>query len=302
MRRGVLWALQAGLAVVLAAFVSRALWANWAEFRALRLDLAFRIGPIAVAGLVTLGTYGLLIEAWRRVVGSWGDQLTYTEAGYIWTVSNLGRYIPGKIWTVAGLVVLARRAGVSGANATVSGLVMQVLAVGTGAAVMAAGISWNGSLWATAAAVALSVGAVAALVWRPVGARVIRLLSGGREARALPLAAVLLAGGATLASWLGHGLSFWLISRGVLVDATLELPMAIAAFAAAYVLGLLALFAPGGIGVREAVLATLLTPVIGAGGAVLLSVASRLFLTVMEVGVAMIAAAAQVLMRGNDGV
>ena len=133
-RRGTVWAAQAALAIILAVFVGRAVWANWTQFKELRLDLAFSFGPIALAGLVTVGTYALLIEAWRRVVGSWGDRLTYLEAGYIWTVSNLGRYIPGKIWTVAGLVALARRAGISGANATVSGLIMQVLAVGTGAA------------------------------------------------------------------------------------------------------------------------------------------------------------------------
>ena len=50
-----------------------------------------------------------------------------------------------------------------------------------------------------------------------------------------------------------------------------------------YVLGLLALFAPGGVGVREVVLIGLLTPALGAGGAVALSVASRIVLTLTEV-------------------
>jgi hypothetical protein len=47
-------------------------------------------------------------------------------------------------------------------------------------------------------------------------------------------------------------------------------------------LGLLALFAPGGIGVREGVFYVLLTPYLGSGGALALSVASRLELTVTE--------------------
>ena len=50
-----------------------------------------------------------------------------------------------------------------------------------------------------------------------------------------------------------------------------------------YILGWLALFAPGGVGVREVVLIGLLTPALGGGGAVALSVASRILLTLTEV-------------------
>ena len=47
-------------------------------------------------------------------------------------------------------------------------------------------------------------------------------------------------------------------------------------------LGLLALFAPGGVGVRELVLIGLLAPALGSGGAVAVSLASRVLLTVLE--------------------
>jgi hypothetical protein len=302
LRRGVVWALQAGLAIVLFAFVGRALLTHWEEFRALNADVTIRPGPIALAALTTLVTYGFLIEAWRRVILGWGERLSYRDAGYIWTVSNLGRYIPGKIWTVAGLVALARRAGVRAGTATASGLAMQALAVGTGAAVMASGLPRESTLWATVAAALLTAGVVGVLVWEPAGARLMRLLGGGAEARGLPLGTALLAGGATLASWVTHGVSFWLVSRGVLAGTSLAMSTAIATFAAGYVLGLLALFAPGGLGVREAVLATVLTPIVGAGGAVVLSVASRLFLTVMEVGVAALAVASRAGAKETTGV
>ncbi|MDH4351252.1 MAG: UPF0104 family protein, partial [Gemmatimonadota bacterium] len=50
-----------------------------------------------------------------------------------------------------------------------------------------------------------------------------------------------------------------------------------------YVTGLLALFAPGGVGVREAVFIALLAPSVGSSGAIILGVASRLLLTLTEV-------------------
>jgi uncharacterized membrane protein YbhN (UPF0104 family) len=71
-------------------------------------------------------------------------------------------------------------------------------------------------------------------------------------------------------------------------DTPLPLPAAIGAFTLGYILGLLALFAPGGVGVRELVLIGLLAPFLGSGGAVAVSVASRLVLTVLEAAAALV--------------
>jgi hypothetical protein len=84
------------------------------------------------------------------------------------------------------------------------------------------------------------------------------------------------------AGWIGYGVAFWALARGTLGPATLGIGSATGVFTAGYLIGLLALFAPGGVGVREAVLVALLTPALGSGGAIVLSVASRMLLTVTE--------------------
>jgi uncharacterized membrane protein YbhN (UPF0104 family) len=86
-----------------------------------------------------------------------------------------------------------------------------------------------------------------------------------------------------LLSWMTYGLSFWLLERGLGVPGSLPLATAAGSFAIAYIVGLLAFIVPGGVGVREVVLIGLLTPALGAGGAVALSVASRILLTLTEV-------------------
>src|SRR5260370_7645332 len=63
----------------------------------------------------------------------WDQRLSYPNAARAWTLSNLGRYIPGKVWSVAGLVVLAERAGVRRSAAAVSAFAMQAVVLGTGA-------------------------------------------------------------------------------------------------------------------------------------------------------------------------
>jgi uncharacterized membrane protein YbhN (UPF0104 family) len=103
------------------------------------------------------------------------------------------------------------------------------------------------------------------------------------QVRPLPLVSVAESAALGIVSWVGHGTAFWLLSRGLGLPGTLPIATALGVFSLGYVLGLLALFAPGGVGVREVVLIGLLTPALGAGGAVALTVASRILLTLTEV-------------------
>src|SRR2546430_8968041 len=136
--RGWLWAVQGLVTLAVVAFVARSIGRNWAEFRSLHAVLAIKPVWIAGAGLAVCASYVMHIESWRQVLHGWGQRITFGAAARTWSLANLGRYVPGKVWSVAGLVVLAQRAGVQVAPAAASAFVAQALAVGTGAAVVAA--------------------------------------------------------------------------------------------------------------------------------------------------------------------
>jgi uncharacterized membrane protein YbhN (UPF0104 family) len=68
-------------------------------------------------------------------------------------------------------------------------------------------------------------------------------------------------------------------------------------FTASYLAGFLALFAPGGIGVREGLFILMLQGPLGLGAATALALASRLLLTITEFG-----AAAPFLLSPRGGV
>lgn len=291
MRKGWIWAAQAILAAAVAVLVAVALRGRWEEFRSLDVRLVLRPEFVVAAVLTVWATYALLIEAWRRVIMGWGGRLDFPAAARIWCLANLGRYLPGKVWSIAGLVVLAKRAGVSGWTAAGSALVMQVLAAGTGAAVVAAVAPGAVSVWGVVAAAAAAAATLVALVWEPVAGRLVRLLRSAAAPAPLPAGSALAAAIVTLVSWGGYGVAFWLLARGILPGPPPPLAAATGVFAAGYLLGLLALFAPGGIGVREVVLVALLTSTVGPGPAVALSVAARLLLTVTEAGAALVALA-----------
>ena len=288
-RRLLVWLGQIILVAILIGSVGRSVVLNWSELRT--LDISFQFKPIWIilSALLVWGSYGILIEAWRRILLGWDQRLGYTPAARIWCLSNLGRYLPGKVWSVAGLAVLAQRTGVAGWAAAASALVMQAVAIGTGALVVSFGAPGAASPLALLAACCVAGGVIVGLVWKPLAARLVHLAKPGTEFRSLPLTTALLGTAVTLVSWVAYGIAFWALSNGLFEVSSLSIIQATGIFAAGYIVGLLALFAPGGVGVRELVYVALLTPMVGGGGALGLSIASRLLLTATEVSAALVA-------------
>jgi uncharacterized membrane protein YbhN (UPF0104 family) len=281
----------AGLAII--AFAGRSLARNWTDLRS--QPLAWRIEPgwLVLSAVVVWLMYALLILAWRTMLAGWGQRLDGWTAARIWTVSSLGKYIPGKVWAVAGMALMAQRAGIAPWAATGSAVVLQVLAIGTGAAV--AGLSGRAAIEAAhqgagpilGLLVAGAVVGVVLLLWPPFLRRLLQVAAPGAETAGAPATAGIVLGiVANLVAWVGYGGALWLLARGLLPDVGLEPGLAVAVFTASYLAGFLALFAPGGLGVREGLFILMLQGPLGIGAATALALASRLLLTITELGAA----------------
>lgn len=290
------WAIQILLAVTLGWLVWRTLAANWSEFRSLETPGEIRLGWIALAAVVVWTAYGVLILAWRTVIVGWGQHLRVPAAVRIWCVSNLGRYLPGKIWSAAGLAVLAQREGVTGWVAAGAAIAMQVLALGTGVAVVAAVAPGAATPTSLTVAGVCAVGAVVALTSKRAMAVLSGLTKGKIALEPLPLPSVTAGALAALGAWVLYGVAFWMLAAGLGLDPMPSLPLSVGVFASGYIVGLIAVFAPGGVGVREGVFLMLLEPAIGVGAAAMLAVGSRFLLTATEGAAAL---AAWLLVKGQ---
>lgn len=287
--RVVQWIL--GLAILW--FAARSVARNWHELAAQPLTWQVEPGRILLAALLVWAMYALLIGSWRLMLTAWGERLDGWTAARIWTVSNLGKYLPGKVWAIAGMALMAREAGVAPGAATGSAVILQAVSIGTGAAVAAltgAAALERARPGALAALWILLAGAgagVLLLLWPPVLRWLLRLVAPEAAARAAPpLPAILFGIAANAVAWLGYGASLWLLARGLLPAAGLGLQAAIAVFTASYLAGFLALIAPGGLGVREGLFILMLQGTLGIGAATALALASRVLLTITEFGAA----------------
>jgi uncharacterized membrane protein YbhN (UPF0104 family) len=103
-------------------------------------------------------------------------------------------------------------------------------------------------------------------------------------------------------SWVGQGVAFWILARGLGFEITVL--QGASAYAAAYVAGYLFLPAPAGVGIREGLLVAVLGPILGPGAAVL-ALVSRLWSTAVELVPAVVFASGYMrknLRGGSQGV
>ena len=276
----------------------------WGMYRALAPELAKinvadfrRFRPswplVALSTVLLIAMYVLHAFLWRAIVVSLGRTPIGAGAAYrVYFVSSLGRYLPGKLWQVAGMAALAQRAGVSPVAATAAALVGQLAFLSMGMVFLAALLpSLYGPLAGIGAAVLFAAAVVLFILADTARGAALRhrLLSklGPRFAAAGELLDQLKARRAA-AWWIGYGIS-WLMLGGSFAlfviafapDQAEHYRLFAGTVAVSYLGGLL-LFTPAGIGVREAAMLTLLTPVITAPAAVVVSAASRLWFTAAE--------------------
>jgi len=242
---------------------------------------------LLASGLLLVG-FVLSALLWGRMVRELGGpELHPMESASIYFTSNLGRYVPGKIWQLAGLAYLSRKAGVPASLATGSAVLVQATSlagatvVGAWALVGTPGATGGWGGWAAGAILLL----VAVTTLPPVFRRLVALwfrLTGDEVPEDFGPGAGFGARWVLVfaANWVVYAASFWIMARSFRVAGSF---LALGpAFAAAYVLGYVMIFAPAGGGVREGFLVALLTPYLGAAPSGALAVLARIWSTGVE--------------------
>ena len=288
--RSALQVLAVGIAL---AFAALALRGQWNEVRAVASDIRPDWPWILLGSAIVLLTHACLVQSWRILLAGWDRAPGFWPGVRIWTVSNLGRYIPGKVWSIGALSVLAQRVGVSGVAAASAAILGTLLNIGAGFGIVAlSGARVLGVIkpWMQTVALVSAAAFVVGVVLLP------RLLPPVVEwitrRRGLPsvdrhLSASRLWTVTTInaLSWVGYGLAFAAFSRGVTPQVAGASAAFITVYTASYLWGYLVLFAPGGIGFRELALVAMLIA-LGMGtapDATVLALASRVWITVLEI-------------------
>ncbi len=277
-----------GIAVIL---FSETLWSQWQQFE---LDFStirwyYLVGSLIGFTLIV----GWHAFVWRSILPA-GDRV-YISLGAtlrIHAMYWLTRYIPGTAPTLISKVVAGQKYGIPKRTLALASLYEQLIQLFSALAI---GIilslsTWNldiSPMWISLVTILSFLGTFIILrprIFYPIANRALHLL--GKHPLApeslLSYSKLLYLTGLFIVGQIGNGVAFFaLVKAFVPIENSLMIPF-IGFYSLAGVIGVLAVFVPSGIGVREGVLVSLLSPFMPVSVAISISIAARLVNTISD--------------------
>ena len=255
-----------------------------------------RIGlPISIAAMIAvLGALFASMKSWQVLLAGLGSPLPVPVASRVVFLGQLGKYLPGSVWPILAQMELGTTYRVPRHRSASVAVLAMLLSLLTGLLIAAVTLPFAADstpyLWAFVV-VPVLVACLHPRVLNPLLDRLLKLAR--RPGLEHPLSGRALS--AALAwcfvAWLFNGLQIWLLTSRVGAPLGTAALLAIGGFAFAWSVGFLVIFAPAGVGVREVLLVTLLTPAVGAGAATAVALVSRVVTTASDLLLAGAAAA-----------
>jgi len=279
--------LQVVIVVLIFSFLFRNLYLNWSEISTYGWSLDYP--AFAIAFSLMLLASSLYAYLWKLILVRLGNHLSYRKSFRIFFLSQLGRYIPGKIWGILGLVYLSEQEGIpktlSAASITLQ-LILQVVS-GTMVFLFTLPLWWRG--------IGSAGGLYPFLILLPLG---LLLIHPSSVRRGLGLFSRLTRQEVISIEWnykeiLGqlalwtlfwslNGLAHLLLINSLFPLPLTYLPVVTGIFAAGWVVGFVSLFAPAGLGVMEGTLTFLLGFYFPAYVAIIIALLTRLLRTASD--------------------
>jgi len=241
---------------------------------------------VALSGALVVCGIAVTSTAWLRLLAAYGRELPPGEGRAVFFVGQLGKYIPGAVWSMGAHAELARRHRVPVRTTVSTSLVFLGVNLATAtlvasSAAMVGASSVAAPRWVLVALLVAGVAGLSPRVVNLCGS----LLSGqdrlelthGAVARVVTLQAV---------TWACYAGAMLLLAP----DPSPRLfAVAAGAFATAYAVGVLVVVAPAGLGARDVTLIALLAPVTGLTSATAIALLTRVLHTGGDLGLALVA-------------
>ncbi|UCD85217.1 MAG: flippase-like domain-containing protein [Deltaproteobacteria bacterium] len=280
------------IVVIIFFFLGKMLYHDWGEISSYQWEIEPIKLFLSTAGLLIAHFFGAF--GWNRILRRIGAGLDYTQGMAIWFISILGRYLPGTIWSAVGRIYMCEREGISKSKTGVSVILEQSYMLITGMVVFLFSLAfWHdwSSLKSVFSAFLICPVLLIFLHPRPLTAVLNPIL---RWMKRDPL--VIDVSFYTLFKtfifylgyWVVFGIAFYCFIDSIYKIEFSKIVITSGIFAISFVIGYLAIAVPSGLGVREGVLSLLLSNYMPPAAAIIISLGSRVWITLVElIGIAL---------------
>lgn len=275
---------------VRALFLIAVVWGGWASLRGAEAEIAAAIGNTSIVSLLgalvlTLGGVAVTGRVWRQALETLSPVADPAAAYSVFFIGQLGKYIPGSVWSFGAQAVLAKEAGIVPRLAVTASALFLGVHVASGLIVAGVVGGPHGLDWWSRALLVLggSLAFIPAVV-RRVG---LRLAS---SSSSWTMGSSLVAATSMCIAWVGYSGALALLVGSSNPN---DFRVLMTAFCMAHAAGALVPVAPAGLGAREVVFVALLAPTFGTSSAAALAILARLVQTAADLLVAALAWAAK---------
>jgi len=244
---------------------------------------------LALSFAIVAVYYLVFILGWVRMLEAWNIRVGYRVALQAEMVSMLAKYLPGGVWTPAARAVALRRYGKVTDTPTVlaSILVEAALSAISGVIVFVVSLAWirdvNAPLPALIGFALLLTALLHPRVFRPLMNKLLKPF-GAEAIEPLPFPLTLILLLFYCGTWLIGGFAVYFLLRSVGSEVGLAtIPFLGGVSAVGAIVAVLAVFAPSGLGAREASMYALLLAITTSGPALGVTLLNRLAITLVEV-------------------
>jgi hypothetical protein len=272
-------------------FLGKMVWDNWGQVK----DASFALSalPFILSTLIFAFSYFIQIGAWYLITLKLKIALSPSETLKIWFYSQLGKYLPGKIWLFLSRFHFYESKGQSKKVISVA-IYLEVVTM-----IVAAGLIFLAALilfkemqsvysgrtfwWIVLAFMLAFVCLHPRILERILNWTLVRFK---REPVSLSMSYldILFVLFVCIVSWVIGGIGFYLFVDSVYPVTPPYILFLTGALAISSTLGLIAIFAPSGLGVREGALVYILSFMMATPVAVILSILTRIWITLIEIG------------------
>lgn len=270
-------------------YLGRSLWDNWQILASSDIELDW--GRIALSLGILMVAFALYPSGSLIGLRGLGARINYGETYYGYHASQLGKYLPGRIWIIPGRAMTLRRFGVDAVTAAASTLIDMYVLIAAGVLV------YIPAMLVTQQETMRQLGAVGLVLCLPLIVSIFfpsllnRLFSLGMKwigrgevtfhfawyHFALMLLNYLLL-------WIISGFGLYLLADSISPLTLAQLPIVVGAMGFSWVLGTLSFLTPAGLGVREGVMGVLLAGILPAPLPALVAILSRFWWSLADFG------------------
>lgn len=231
--------------------------------------------------------FAIYSRSWQVIMHDLDAPISFSQAIWMIATTQIGKYLPGKVWYIVGRVYVGKKAQLDGKKLTLSMVLETCLVYITGGIVFSLTTLIAGNYSTAWLIISIILTTTTIIILHPmildrITNFVLRFLKKPEVHLSLTYTQISRISLYFFGIWIAQIAGFYLLIKTIYPIPLRSIFNLASAYSLAWISGSLAVFAPGGLGVREGMMTLLLSSILPMPLAIAISFIARVWITIFE--------------------